>query len=341
MEIYAKICLYTILALGISILALLIDNARTVKRYMLFATFMRPPTALYPLHDPRRLCVAPAGAVRLVTLDGETLHGWVVYPTPVLGADASVTTRADQYGTVVLYLHGNGGTRGQAWRCAFYRKVSDATRAPVIAFDYRGYADNSGTPSESGLYVDALCMWNFVRESFPAARVVVWGHSLGSAVAVALCYELEHRNRKPPGLPLLNPTVHPEDNETKFLVRQTKLAAGTPACLVLEAPLTTIQEAARSHWITIPLRVPFLFEHVLARIPETFASIDRVGELTVPLIVLHGRSDAVLPYSMGVALHSAARMAPRKQLVLIDGAGHNECGAWAGTAQTVMRFVDG
>jgi fermentation-respiration switch protein FrsA (DUF1100 family) len=56
----------------------------------------------------------------------------------------------------------------------------------LLALCYRGYGGSSGTPSEDGLIRDAAAAYGFARERTPARRIVLFGESLGTAVAVAL-----------------------------------------------------------------------------------------------------------------------------------------------------------
>ena len=62
----------------------------------------------------------------------------------------------------------------------------------VFAFDYRGFGESAGTPTEQGLYDDATAAYRYLTrtERVPAARVILAGHSLGSAVAVDLATRL-------------------------------------------------------------------------------------------------------------------------------------------------------
>ena len=58
----------------------------------------------------------------------------------------------------------------------------------LLAFDYRGYGESEGAPSEAGLYRDADAAYRYLRDTLgvPPDRIVIFGHSLGSAVAVEL-----------------------------------------------------------------------------------------------------------------------------------------------------------
>lgn len=69
----------------------------------------------------------------------------------------------------------------------------------VIAIDYRGYGDSTGTPSEDGLLRDAETVWDFVNahamtvDTAEGKTVMVVGHSLGTAVSSRLVGALAKR----------------------------------------------------------------------------------------------------------------------------------------------------
>jgi fermentation-respiration switch protein FrsA (DUF1100 family) len=131
--------------------------------------------------------VAHVEDVQLTTADGVRLHGW--YCTPRIGraggALEAVETRA-----TLLYLHGNGGNISHR-----YDFINELVRLPVNVFiiDYRGYGKSEGSPSEEGLYTDARAAWDYLTTTrgTPAARVVVFGKSLGGAVAIDLATKVE------------------------------------------------------------------------------------------------------------------------------------------------------
>jgi fermentation-respiration switch protein FrsA (DUF1100 family) len=87
----------------------------------------------------------------------------------------------------LLYLHGNGGNVGdpgynRAW-AKFHR-----LGLGVLAVDYRGYGQSAGTPSEQGFYRDADAAYDYLTSALevPARRLVIYGYSLGAAVAIDL-----------------------------------------------------------------------------------------------------------------------------------------------------------
>jgi len=87
---------------------------------------------------------------------------------------------------VILYFHGNGGAlRHRVPR--FTSLTSDGTG--LVALSYRGYGGSAGSPDEEGLFADARAAYEFAVTRYPSARLVLWGESLGTAVAVAIAGE--------------------------------------------------------------------------------------------------------------------------------------------------------
>jgi pimeloyl-ACP methyl ester carboxylesterase len=84
---------------------------------------------------------------------------------------------------MILYFHGNRGNL-QRWG----NFAPDLTRLgyDVVMMDYRGYGKSTGSPSEDILYHDAEAVLVWAKERQPAGKLVVYGRSLGSAVASRL-----------------------------------------------------------------------------------------------------------------------------------------------------------
>jgi hypothetical protein len=183
--------------------------------------------------------------ITLTTADGLSLLSW--YRPPPDGAQ------------VMVYFHGNGGHLG-------YRTDRMARFAQeglgVLMLEYRGYGGNPGTPGEAGLFADADAAFDFLsRQGVPDNRLVIYGESLGSAVAVHAAAE-------------------------------RKVAA-----LVLEAPFTTLADAAFYHYSFVPVSL-------LLR--DRFDSLSAIARVTAPVLILHGERDRVVPIRFGRALLAAA-----------------------------------
>ncbi len=91
---------------------------------------------------------------------------------------------------LVICFHGTAGCIASSCRPQSYQTVFAKAPYPihVLAFDYRGYGLSSGTPSEQGLLQDGIAVveWAMHVANIPPERIVIHGHSLGTAVALAL-----------------------------------------------------------------------------------------------------------------------------------------------------------
>ena len=115
---------------------------------------------------------------------------------------------------VIAYFHGNGGHIGyRAERLLRFAREGFG----VLMAEYRGYGSNPGTPSEIGFYADGRAALSFLeREGVALNRLVLYGESLGSGVAVELAAQHE------------------------------------VAALILEAPPTSVAEVAQCHFPYVP-----------------------------------------------------------------------------------------
>jgi uncharacterized protein len=136
--------------------------------------FFAQRSFLFPVPTVARTSTQQAGFPEaeervLDTADGEKVIVWHVPAKPGH--------------PVVLYFHGNGdflaGFFGR-----FHDLISDGTG--IVALSYRGYAGSSGQPSEAGLLKDAAAAYAFTVARYRPERIVAWGFSLGTGVAVAL-----------------------------------------------------------------------------------------------------------------------------------------------------------
>lgn len=225
-----------------------------------------------PDYNERRLTPPPAELalpierIEVTTDDSVRLVAWVI-PAPI----------PDSAGVWMLICHGNAGNISFGGRPLFYA-LARQLGLNLLAFDYRGYGESEGTPSEKGLYRDAEAAYRYLREErgAPAERIFLFGHSLGSAVAIELATRVE--------------------------------AAG----LIADAALTSIPDRGAELFPYFPVRL-------LAS--SRFASIDKVGRVTLPMLFLHPTADEVIPVTHGRRLVAAAR--PPAQLVELRG-GHGD-----------------
>ncbi len=114
--------------------------------------------------------------VHLNTDDGEQLHGWWI--------------PADESRGTLLFFHGNAGNiSGRLENVRQFHRLG----LNVLIFDYRGYGQSTGAPSEEGLYRDAEAAWDHLVEEkgIDPAQIVIFGRSLGSGPATWLATQCE------------------------------------------------------------------------------------------------------------------------------------------------------
>src|ERR1700737_4035623 len=168
--------------------------------------FFKQREFIFPIPETVRTAPEAAGFPEaeehiLITADGEKVIIWHVPAKPGHAG--------------VFFFPGHGDfLAGHVGRLRDI--TSDGTG--FVALSYRGYAGSSGRPSERGLLLDAAAAYAFTAARYGADRIVVWGFSLGSGVAVALAAD------QPVGK------------------------------LILEAPYTSIVDVAGSLFRIVPVR---------------------------------------------------------------------------------------
>jgi fermentation-respiration switch protein FrsA (DUF1100 family) len=231
--------------------------------------------------DNRRPDLASAGvpqarALTVHTADGLDLLAWWTPPD-------------DEAQPVVLYLHGNGGHIGyRAARLARFNRLGWG----ALLLEYRGFGGNPGEPTEAGLFADARAGYDaLLALGIPPRRILLWGESLGSGVAVQLATQVE---------------------------------AGA---VLLESPYTSIAAIGQKKFPFVPVYW-LLHDH--------FDLIGRIGTVQVPVLVMTGGQDKVVPPAMGRTVFAAAN--EPKVFWLAPDAGHNDL-VEAGAFDTVAAFV--
>jgi fermentation-respiration switch protein FrsA (DUF1100 family) len=228
----------------------------------------------------RDVSARPDAVVNDVTLhaaNGIELHGWRFHAT---------AANSDEDPVLVIYFPGNAGCRRD--------RLDDCRElvrygCDVVLFDYRGYGDSGGSPSETMLAADARREWLFVKAelNIRPGRIVLFGESLGGAVATRLAAELS-------------------------------LAGTPPAALVLNSTFASLAETAAWHYPAFP------FQYCLI---DRFPSVERIPHVTAPVILFHGTADTIVPLTQGRRLFDAAPAVSangfEKRFVTIRDGEHN------------------
>jgi len=193
----------------------------------------------------------------------------------------------------VLYFHGNAGHIGS--RIDKIRPFV-ASGYGVLLAGYRGYGGNDGGPSEQGLYADARAAVKFLQgEGTGAQSLVLYGESLGSAVATRMMVDLS--------------------------------VDGGAMALVLEAPFTSVVEAASHFYPIFPVR--WLLH-------DRFDSGSIIDQIGAPVLIIHGEQDTTMPIRFGKKLYDIA--SHPKESFWVPRAGHNDLFDH-GAATVVLDFI--
>ncbi|XP_074677259.1 protein ABHD12B [Strix aluco] len=244
-------------------------------------------------------------SVYLATEPGVTVGIWHTVPGS-RGAEAQGKDQrwyeealADAH-PVIIYLHGNGGTRGASHRVQFL-KTMGAADFHILALDYRGYGDSSGHPTESGFTTDVLALYDWAKARSGNSSILFWGHSLGTGIATNAARKLQEE-------------------------RGVQVDA-----VVLESPYTNIREAAAHIPITKIYRqfpgFDYLILDSLALGNMFFRSDENVKVLACPLLILHAEDDTVVPPHLGRKMaHSAYKDKTKVKFITFPeklGLGHD------------------
>ncbi|MGQ9843274.1 MAG: alpha/beta hydrolase [Spirochaetota bacterium] len=129
-----------------------------------------------------------------------TIHGWYIH------------SESAQF--TLLYFHGNAGNISNRIEKI---KLFHSIPLSIFIIDYRGYGKSTGTPSEQGLYTDALSAFEYLTrvKNIPSQNIILYGESLGGAVAA-------------------------------YCATQTK-----PAALILDSTFTNISSMVKHHSVWI------------------------------------------------------------------------------------------
>ncbi len=200
---------------------------------------------------------APARRVSFRAADGHDIYGYVLDGPSAAPAGGR---------RVVVAFHGNADLA--AWTAPWAHELSTRAGVTVLVPEYRGYGGIPGTPSYESATADARGALAYALDSLRATDVVIYGHSLGTAIGSELA---------------------------------THMGASPPRALVLQSPFTSAQAMAMR--MMVP-PIPGLWPRI-SRVPYDTRAL--VSELDIPVFVSHGTRDITIPARMGREVFEAAR----------------------------------
>ncbi len=260
---FRKAIVRTVIGYGVIILVLALLQ-RKLMYHPMVADQIRPPIVDGHVVEP----------IETTTEDGITLHGWY---WRAVGRDVNRP--------VVVLFHGNAGNRThRSYDCELFSKCGCDT----VLFDYRGYGENAGNPTEDGLTLDARAIWNFTTSELDISpnRIILFGASLGGGVSVRLAAE-------------------------------QSAAGNPPAGLMLRCTFLSMVDAASYNYPWLPVKWVLV---------DRYPSDQHAPDVACPVLQMHGNADSLVPFESGQNLFHVfpeqATCGQEKRFVELDGATH-------------------
>ena len=178
---------------------------------------------------------------------------------------------------LVIYFPGNSLNRSE--RIQDLREVADFGY-DVLVFDYRGYGDSTGNPSESALTKDAKQIWKFARDElqYPENQITLFGESLGGAVALSLWSDSSESNLQ-------------------------------PRTVILSSTFASMSRTVHEHYPWFPFHYLVL---------DRWPSVDCIKNVKVPITIFHGTEDDFVSLAQARTLAKAPHTPPSSKSPVPD-----------------------
>jgi predicted esterase len=187
---------------------------------------------------------------------------------------------------IYLYHHGNTGWIGlvlESNTCKYLTNYGS-----LFVYDYRGYGKSTGKPTDDGLFIDSVSVWNFLvkEKKVDPKRIIMFGHSLGSSVL---------------------------SNLTKHLLENNKKYSET---LILQNPFSSIDHVCNDivPWVGKFVQLDF-------KTDETFSQIDKLTS-NLKIFIIHSDEDELINKSHSYAI--ASRIKNNKNRIIIVPGTHDD-----------------
>ncbi|KAF5330257.1 hypothetical protein D9758_014440 [Tetrapyrgos nigripes] len=226
---------------------------------------------------------------KIQTSDNETLGAWFILSESIYQSLPSPPSLPRQYiahalqtHPTILYFHGNAATRAFSSRVQMYSSLGGRLRVNILAIDYRGFAESSGSPSEAGLVRDARAAWEWLlSQGAKGENILIMGASLGTGVSAQLAAELSDEGYAYRGVVLLSPFSSVEE------VLKTYNVVGA---IPLLKPISMI---------------PYAMNLLSWALVHRFDTLKAVPRIKGQVLIAHAENDFVIPYTHSEVLFNA------------------------------------
>ncbi|XP_011552711.3 protein ABHD13 isoform X2 [Plutella xylostella] len=257
---------------------------KTVQHTLTWIFYSAQDLLLYYPNDPpdsRVFVLQPSNyklpyeSVKIKNKDGLKIHMFLI----------KQPTNSNHIPTM-LFFHGNAGNMGQRLPnvCGFFNRLN----INILMVEYRGYGLSEGSPCEQGLYSDAQTAIDFAlqRTDIDPKKLILFGRSLGGAIAIDLASRLEYRDKV--------------------------------WAVIVENTFTSIPDMAKVILKWRCLRWLPLMCH-----KNKYMSVQKIRQVMAPTLVICGSNDSLVPPSMAKDLYMSCG-ALVKKLAVMQGGGHDD-----------------
>ena len=234
--------------------------------------------------------------------DGIELHGWL---SVAMAGTSPNDIDADDIAApnpVVLFFSGNAGNRSLRSTPIM---ALNSLGADVAIFDYRGFGENEGSPTEANFALDARTIWDHLtnERQISPQQIVIYGESLGGGTAAKLASDLCHEGIEPGGL-------------------------------ILQSTFSSLVDVGWAHFPIVPVSLLLL---------DRFPSSVRVRTVTCPILQVHGQLDSIVPFEIGQKLYDAvpekSSRGIAKRLIALPKTDHNDVFSFGQDYQVFLQSL--
>jgi len=278
-------------------------------KQVIFSQFVQfPPLPLVPdLSDPAKFSGSTQPAFHLTNTTNlfitspkdssgsSRIGAWYFLPEKSSGKVEPLTEKD----TLILYLHGNSFNRSQPHRVALY-KLLIKLGYYVLAIDYRGFGDSSPVNlAEKTVVEDARAALSWIADKLgDKVKVVVWGHSLGSAIC--------------------SHTVAEFDMETG--------GSSSVTGVILESPFNNMNDELHTFRFVRMFSYLADISYHLEKTDTMFESDKWLPAVKCPVLILHAEDDRVVSHSLGNRLYQEAMEAGKQNIKFVSFPGNEKLG---------------
>jgi len=191
----------------------------------------------------------------------------------------------------VIYSHGNATDIGKMEY--FLSRLSKDIGVNIISYDYEGYGLTGGKPTEQGCIRAINAVYDYViKQGSSPNDIILYGASIGTGPTIDLASRISLNSvyNKDPSIDLRG--------------------------ILLQSPYTSVAAVAHES-----IETSLNISSSICENPNIFRSIEKISNITSPIIILHGTNDEVIPYSHSTKLKNANA---DTKLILIPSGTHND-----------------